>query len=337
MAGLGIQRYTRFVSRDRVVVSFPGREQLRILWTSDISKGGMFIESDDPPEHGASLEISLETPGGNLMLEAEVVHVIDPARARQIGRSAGVGVEFKNLDRARREALRQYVAGVAAQLVAKGEPVTQRLSVPVERVCQAAVGLIREFERGYYYLALDMPPHSTNDELLRRCRELRRLFVGIARKQTPAQETRLRSAAKVLDKLARLFGSPPKRLRYDVEQGHAVSEERIEEALRNDSGELAELRTRWRMFHADEARAASSLCKEARRAAALGDYDLAIVYARRSLEFDPFNPVVRSAIETWKKIEQRKGRAPARTRCQTAVGIPLSSVQARARMRTDAA
>jgi uncharacterized protein (TIGR02266 family) len=69
------------------------------VYIQDISRGGMFLASNDPPQVDASLEIRIVPPGGDaLTLSARVVHVIPEDEAAAQQRKPGVGVAFENLD-----------------------------------------------------------------------------------------------------------------------------------------------------------------------------------------------------------------------------------------------
>jgi len=327
MARLKIQRFARFLSRDRVVVHIAGRDDMQILWTADISKGGLFIETPVPPPMGTLLQVTLETPDGHLSLKAEVVHRLEPQRALPLDRAPGIGVEFRDLDDERRVDLRRYVSGVARKLRDSGAALPRQPAVPTAVLEDSVATIIREFERGFYYLALDMPPRSSTDELLRRCRELRRLFAKPTEGTPAPLQARMRSVVKVIDKMAQFFSEPVRRLEYDFRHGHELVDERIKEALRDGGRSLQVLRRVWNNVHPDRVERARLLAHSARDAAQRGDLDFAIGYARKAVELDPFNSVVRSAIDAWKKQERKSGVEPARTTCPTVTEIPLSAIR----------
>ena len=74
-----------------------GRSELKTLWMEDISKGGLFVRTDNPPPRGSTLEVLINTPDGDLVLKAEVVHVVDEGSAKASGHPAGVGLQFCDL------------------------------------------------------------------------------------------------------------------------------------------------------------------------------------------------------------------------------------------------
>src|SRR5688572_14363615 len=77
----------RFLSPTEVEIRFSDREEFAALWASDISKGGLFIETEQPFDFGGELEVRLTTPHGKLTLSGMVVHVLK-------GERRGVGIQF---------------------------------------------------------------------------------------------------------------------------------------------------------------------------------------------------------------------------------------------------
>ena len=80
--------------------------RLRVGWTSskdflsayskNISRGGIFIATDNPPALREVVELSVELPDGEppVKTHAEVVHCVPPAQARKTGTIAGAGLQF---------------------------------------------------------------------------------------------------------------------------------------------------------------------------------------------------------------------------------------------------
>jgi uncharacterized protein (TIGR02266 family) len=80
--------------------------KLRVGWTSardflvayseNISRGGIFIATDNPPALREIVELSVELPDGlpPVKTRAEVVHSVSAAQARTTGRAAGAGLQF---------------------------------------------------------------------------------------------------------------------------------------------------------------------------------------------------------------------------------------------------
>jgi uncharacterized protein (TIGR02266 family) len=80
------------------------------LYATDISQGGMFIATDDPPAVLSEVDVQLKLPEGHeILLQARVVHVIEPAHASQAQRDSGVGIEFVGLDALKQKQIHQLI------------------------------------------------------------------------------------------------------------------------------------------------------------------------------------------------------------------------------------
>jgi uncharacterized protein (TIGR02266 family) len=79
-------------------------------YATDISQGGMFIATEEPPELFSEIEVQLQLPEGHdVQLKASVVHVIDRAQAEREGKRPGAGLHFLELDRVLKEQIHQLV------------------------------------------------------------------------------------------------------------------------------------------------------------------------------------------------------------------------------------
>ncbi len=67
-------------------------------WTMNISKGGMFISTNDPLPEGTNLTLKLKIPGSNeeITLDAEVVWRVKPEESKGT-LIPGMGLKFKNI------------------------------------------------------------------------------------------------------------------------------------------------------------------------------------------------------------------------------------------------
>jgi uncharacterized protein (TIGR02266 family) len=80
------------------------------LYASDISRGGMFIVTDDPPPALSAIEVRMTLPEGHeVPLKGRVVHVLPADHPGAAGRGAGVGVEFVELDELRKQQIHQLI------------------------------------------------------------------------------------------------------------------------------------------------------------------------------------------------------------------------------------
>jgi len=98
-----VQLKVRFESVDALV------EQLAL----DLSAGGMFVRSDDPPRTGEEVQLLFALPDDEehpLSCRALVVRRITPEEARFTGRVAGVGVQFVDASDSFRARLDDWLA-----------------------------------------------------------------------------------------------------------------------------------------------------------------------------------------------------------------------------------
>ena len=94
--GTGIER--RQHERDNVVVRvrFRSIEDLVARYTSDVSKGGLFVSTPKVQPAGSLVSLALDLADGGTpaVLEARVAYVVDAERAERLGRSPGMGLAF---------------------------------------------------------------------------------------------------------------------------------------------------------------------------------------------------------------------------------------------------
>jgi uncharacterized protein (TIGR02266 family) len=101
------QLRVRFESLDAVTEQF----------TTDLSAGGMFVQSDQPPAYGSEVTLAIELPGEEkpIQCRALVVHRVSPEDARNgdgssARRISGVGIQFLDADDRFREQIDGYLA-----------------------------------------------------------------------------------------------------------------------------------------------------------------------------------------------------------------------------------
>jgi uncharacterized protein (TIGR02266 family) len=100
----GTGRPAHSAETNRAYARVPAR--LRVGWTSahdflvayseNISRGGIFIATDNPPPLREIVDLSVELPDGKpaVKTQAEVVHCVTVDQARSSGRPAGAGLQF---------------------------------------------------------------------------------------------------------------------------------------------------------------------------------------------------------------------------------------------------
>ncbi len=112
------RQHARFASR--LEVRFQSAPALSQAWTTNLSKGGLFVETDSPPPMNSVIELVLVLPEGKRVeIEGKVVHVLSPAQARQFGKRPGVGLAFDD---------------VHGEMAARIEPLVQRYQSRKPRV-----------------------------------------------------------------------------------------------------------------------------------------------------------------------------------------------------------
>jgi hypothetical protein len=98
------------------MLSFGSADELREMYTRDISKGGAFIVTDDPPPAMAQVEITVVPPGAaGISLLADVVHSVPKSAVTNPNNPPGMGVRFRNLTPEKRAILEDYLRALAAE------------------------------------------------------------------------------------------------------------------------------------------------------------------------------------------------------------------------------
>jgi uncharacterized protein (TIGR02266 family) len=101
----------RYSLVEPAVVQVASWNELVTLYTKDISCGGMFVQTDTPPERDTQVAVQLLLPygAGTLEFEGTVVHVVNAEQARTMECTAGFGLQFSDLTPERRRALLRLV------------------------------------------------------------------------------------------------------------------------------------------------------------------------------------------------------------------------------------
>lgn len=101
----------------RIRVRFRSADDLLARYTTDISRGGMFVATPEVLPLDAELELALELPDGGepAIVRGRVVSVLDEARAKQLGRQPGLGVSFVSDASALGERIAAYFASPGGQ------------------------------------------------------------------------------------------------------------------------------------------------------------------------------------------------------------------------------
>lgn len=110
-------------------VSYPSIDQLLVAYSSDLSKGGMFLQTEQFLPVNAVVRINLELGEGSaeIPIIARVVYVRDAAAAASAGKPPGMGIEFLDLSADCLALIEAYIA----------ERIGQDESAPVPAVAPA--------------------------------------------------------------------------------------------------------------------------------------------------------------------------------------------------------
>lgn len=81
-------------------VSWPSPREFLVAYAENISMGGMFVMTQDPPPLHEVVDLSLELPDGPApaKTKAEVIQRITTAEAKGLGRHPGAGLQFVGSD-----------------------------------------------------------------------------------------------------------------------------------------------------------------------------------------------------------------------------------------------
>ena len=105
----------RTAMRVEAEVKFTSWHVYSLIYTINISKGGINLELSEEPEAGSTLTVKLTPPDGSpVWVEATVRH------ATKVGKRWSVGVEFQNLDAAKRQVIEKAIRAHGGMLTAPG-------------------------------------------------------------------------------------------------------------------------------------------------------------------------------------------------------------------------
>lgn len=289
-----MRKHARFINHQEVTLTVSGRNELRPLWMQDISKGGLFVETADPPALRAEVHVELDTPDGRLTLTAEVVHILTAEQAAASKLKPGAGLQFVRLDAKTRAAIEAYVDGLAARLSGDLGPQPPQPE-DNSRLLQMMQDILQACAEESLYKALELTPAATEQEILRRVERLRKML-DTARLPA-AQAARAQHVRSLVTRLGALLTDPKRRLDYDLRHGHVRAKERLHEARSEE--ERTQLRQQWFALHPADLPLAEKHAARALKYEGLMDYDRAIQEGGVALKHDPFNPVLNEAIAMW--------------------------------------
>jgi Tfp pilus assembly protein PilZ len=290
------RRYPRVQLRKQVRVTLANRASLKSLWVSDISKGGMFVQTASALPIRTTIDVSFETPDGTMVLAAEVVHVLTPEMAQPMGASPGMGLQFQALDSGTQAALEQYIEGLrdAPPLGSDGAELTS--TDDQQETLEAMQAFLRCVDAEDLYGAIGCLPEAQQDEIFARIKGLKAKLDPQTPGLSPAQRARMERAATLLTRVTAFMGDAARRLDYDLRRGLVLAEQR----LADPSGFPPErLREAWFKLHPEHLEPAEKFVALAIRSDETKSLDGAVRNGRQALELDPFNVELRAALAKW--------------------------------------
>jgi type IV pilus assembly protein PilZ len=84
----------------RFAVRFSSVQEFVLEYAANISAGGLFVQTDNPPPLKTTVRVEMELPGGGPPVPAKglVVHRVTKEDAQKRGTAAGVGLQFVDAD-----------------------------------------------------------------------------------------------------------------------------------------------------------------------------------------------------------------------------------------------
>ena len=326
------RQYPRLVGDRLAQAQLNHREDLRQLWVHDISKGGVFIETNEPPGTGTRLEVRLETPDGSLSLHGLVVHVIDEASASSFNMPPGVGVQFVDLDTDKRTAIQEYVDGLRRQLTSELAAPAGMSSEEFDGLVERARKFMSDAENDELYRALDVEVTASQSSVEKKVISLRNDLQNALENAPPPQRARLEAAQSVLKRVGRLMMIEQSRLEYDFRHGHVRAKERLAAAHAGNGPTLEVLRRTWNKVSHERVDQAALLTRRAFAARQAKRWEDAIQFAKQALTLNPFFEELEKTLEAW-EIAARADVLPTFARRSTSRPKTKSTKNARSSVR----
>jgi uncharacterized protein (TIGR02266 family) len=295
-----------------VRMRFPRLEDFRSRYARDISRGGVFIQTQQPKPVGSSVVLVLELATGDesVALSGEVVTSLAPQDASAQGLAPGMGIRFLDLEGAKRRAIEDLLArglpsaaSPAAAAPAPAAPPAPRNTAKrpvaepdIAQLQREARTLIATLEAQDLYQVLGLGRDATTGEV-------RRAYLKLTRKYHPDNYFRRipRELADLLDdiydRLTQAYetlADRDTRIAYDLSIGHLGGN--------RDGVGAADMER----FAAEEKRRKESpgrvsrgeqLCAQAMQDLAAGQQAKAVANLKLALAFDPENAQIKGKLQ----------------------------------------
>ena len=295
-----------FAATDLVLFQARSREEVRELWERDLSKGGLFVPTRNPPERGAVLEVRVETPAGALNLRGTVVHVLSEEAAASFGGRAGVGIQVSDISLPLREAIDRYLQGVADQFEETAAHPTEALAPEAcDEALRRARSLLRDAEQRDFYAAVGVHPTAPMDSIrsgvTRMENQLQEALAGVP----PPKAARVQAALNLLGRIRRVLTHVHGRLEYDFRNDHIRAQERLAAARTGAGPSLTELREAWNRVFPERVDRAALLTRRAFAARQRQDFRGALDAGHEAMALNPFFEELRHTLGIWEATAER--------------------------------
>ncbi|MEQ9496706.1 MAG: FHA domain-containing protein [Deltaproteobacteria bacterium] len=290
-----------------VQVVLEDRDALERFWDCDLTKTGVFVPTDDPPQFGQRMTVEVATPDGVLKLSACVVHVVDPAMAARFGSPCGAGLQVVEVDPDVERRVRDYLDGARPILNATDGDAVDASRVDI--ALAASKRLIVRVEKNDLYAAIELAPDALQSEIDAKLGEIQSRLSGVTSDLSPPQAARLTPARKCLAQVVETLSTPERRLQFDFANGHVFAEKRLKAAADRTGPSVAMLRRAWRISHPRQVEQSQQLLRRAFEMRRSRAFDEALTLGKEALAKDPFWMELRRTIETWQALYNRDASA----------------------------
>jgi len=289
------RRYERLPVNQRVTVNFPDREALFEMYLKDISRGGVFVETDQPFSLRDKIEIILEVEGaGSLVLLGEVVHAVNKEQAGTWGSMVGVGVQFFDLDADKRDLLESYLDGIRNRLddELKAAPFDTTLIEQVEKANRKGDLLT--------VLGVDLKCDSVQIQVAVETRT--EVMSSLLKREglSGALKKRIIAARLALQRAGAMLADDRKRAGYLL-RSQALEPEELAEYLMDMPAVWTDMQHTWDSINPAVAPTSRRLEQLAKEAAASGDREGALKSAQLALKQHPFLFELRMLKKEWER------------------------------------
>jgi Tfp pilus assembly protein PilZ len=276
-----------------VDVRYADRGQLYQAYLTDISRGGLFVVTEQPHALRDPIEVTIEVEGsGTLVLLGEVVHVVTAEQARAYKGQAGVGVQFCDLDGERREQLEEYLDGLRERLD------RQLHQAPFDTALLDQVEKASRKNDLFAVIGVDVRADSLQIEVALEVRQ--RTLTALWSRPDVQEELkdRLAGALAVVERSGAMLSDARRRFHYLFRSG-LLSPDQLAEAVLSEAEAAEEIGSQWERAHPQPAATGHRLADLAIKAYRAGDRAGAHRSARLALHQNPFLFELRREMKSW--------------------------------------